>query len=111
VNCLSSPSGPVRDRPCSFASRTSSLAATSSAKGPGFFLAVMSLSVVVITAPSPPTQSARRAGTPLNPQSRERYSASSLRIWSRISFVCSPVRAKGLGMRLGVLLNLGAGAT
>lgn len=33
VNCLSSPSGPVSDRPCSFAKRTSSVAAASSADG------------------------------------------------------------------------------
>ena len=34
----------------------------SSAEGSGFFFAGMPFSVVVITAPSPPTQSARRAG-------------------------------------------------
>jgi hypothetical protein len=54
VSCFSSPSGPVRDRPCSRARRTSSLAAVSSAVGSGFFLlAVTSSSVAVITAPFP----------------------------------------------------------
>jgi hypothetical protein len=48
--CLSSPSGPVNDNPCSFASRTNSLAAISSTDQSGFFLAVIPLSVVVITA-------------------------------------------------------------
>ncbi len=57
---LEQPFGPVRDSPCSWACRTSSLAAASSAEGSGFFFAGMSSSVV-ITAPSPPTQSARRA--------------------------------------------------
>ena len=52
VNCFSSPPGPVRDKPCSWASLTSSRAATSSAVGSGPFFAVMSLSVVVITAPT-----------------------------------------------------------
>ena len=47
------------------AGRTNSLAAISSAESSGFFFAVMSLSVVVITAPSPPTQSACRAGNTL----------------------------------------------
>jgi len=55
VNCLSSPSGPVRDNPCSLAKRTSSRAAISSAEGSGFFFAVISFSVVIITAPSPLT--------------------------------------------------------
>src|SRR4051794_23764186 len=60
VNCLSSPSGPVRDRPCSRACRTSSLAAVSSAEGSGFFFGTTSS--VVIRAPSPLTSSARQAG-------------------------------------------------
>jgi hypothetical protein len=47
---LGSPSGPVRDRPCSLASRTSSSAASSSAEGSGFFIG-LTTSSVVITAP------------------------------------------------------------
>lgn len=62
VNCLSNPSGPVRDKPCSFASRTSSLAASASADGTDPFLAGTSPSVTVITAPLPLTRSAGRAG-------------------------------------------------
>jgi len=53
VSCLSSPSGPVRDRPCSRACRTSSCAATSSAVGSGLFFFVTSSSVAFITAPLP----------------------------------------------------------
>lgn len=49
VSCLSSPSGPVRDKPCSRAGRTSSSAACS-AVGSGF-LFVTVLSVSLITAP------------------------------------------------------------
>jgi putative transposase len=49
------PSGPVSDKPCSLASRTSSAAACSSADGPGFLLrGVTWFSVAVITAPSSP---------------------------------------------------------
>ena len=52
VNCFNSPSGPVSDRPCSAARRTSSFAASSSAEGSGLFF--FTASSVVITAPSPP---------------------------------------------------------
>lgn len=51
VNCFNSPSGPVKDRPCSRAIRTSSLAASSSAEGSGLFF-FGTISSVVITAPS-----------------------------------------------------------
>ena len=52
VSCLSSPSGPVRDRPCSRARRTICSAAIASAVGSGFFF-VTSSSVAFITAPLP----------------------------------------------------------
>ena len=70
MNCFSSPSGPVKDRPCSRAIRTSSLAASSSAEGSGFVF-FGTISSVVITAPSPLTLS-QRVGpeTPLTGQSR-----------------------------------------
>lgn len=81
VTCLPVPSGPVRDRPCSLARRTSSLAATSSAEGPGCFVA-MSFSVVSITAPSPLTPvSASGAETPLNPQSQRPVQVGSGSGW------------------------------
>jgi hypothetical protein len=50
VSCFSSPSGPVRDKPCSRARRTSSSAAVCSAVGSGFFFVTVS-SVSAITAP------------------------------------------------------------
>ena len=60
---------PVSDRPCSGASRTSSLAASASAVGSAFFVTLSG--VAVITAPLPPSPQARRdqAGTPIDPQS------------------------------------------
>ena len=62
VNCFSSPSGQVSDKPYSLVKRTSSLAAVSSAED-STFLDFTTSSAVVITAPSPPsTRSARRAG-------------------------------------------------
>ena len=58
VSCLSSPSGPVSDRPCSRARRTISSAASSSAVGSRlvFFVtssSVASVSVASISAPLP----------------------------------------------------------
>jgi hypothetical protein len=50
VSCFSSPPGPVRDKPCSRARRTSSSAATCSADGSGFFSVTIS-SAPLITAP------------------------------------------------------------
>ena len=68
VRFLSSPSGPVSDRPCSWASRTSSTAACYSADGSAFFFATSSS--VVITAPSSPSIAQRvRPETLLNSQS------------------------------------------
>lgn len=66
VSCFSSPSGPVRDRPCSLARRTSSSAARCSADGSAFFFVTFS-SVAVITAPlRRTTGSAIRAGNTVN---------------------------------------------
>jgi hypothetical protein len=82
VNCFNSPSGPVKDKPCSLAIRTSSAAASCSAEGLGFFfglgsLRFTSLSVAVITAPSRQAHAQRvRPETPLDPQSRARAGAS-----------------------------------
>ena len=56
VSCFNSPSGPVNDRPCSLAWRTSSRAAASSAdSSAGSFFFATASSVAVITAPFPPT--------------------------------------------------------
>jgi hypothetical protein len=61
VSCFNSPSGPVSDRPCSRARRTSSSAARSSAVGSALiFFFVTSSSVAVITAPLPPSRKAQR---------------------------------------------------
>ena len=50
VNCLSSPSGPVSDRPCALARRTNSAAAAASAEGSALFF-VTSSSVVILAPP------------------------------------------------------------
>ena len=60
VSCFSSPSGPVSDRPCSRARRTSSSAARCSAVGSGLIFFVTSSSVAIITAPLPPGHQAQR---------------------------------------------------
>jgi hypothetical protein len=54
VSCLSSPSGPVKDTPCSRARATRSAASFSSGVGSFLILFVTSSSVAVITAPFPP---------------------------------------------------------
>ena len=86
VSCFSSPSGPVRDKPCSRASRTSSFAVPASARASGF-LSVTSSSVAVITAPLPPGPQARRdrAGNtfrstdPLDPRTHARAMGEPIR--------------------------------
>jgi len=77
VSCLSSPSGPVNDRPRSCANRTSSAAACCSAdSSAGFFF--VTPSSAVITAPSSPRIPQRvRPETPLDPQSHTDQAAEA----------------------------------
>lgn len=70
VNCLSSPSDPVSDKPCSLANRTSSAATAASADGGSALFFARIAQSCHLGASSPSVRLVSRAGTPIWRQSQ-----------------------------------------